>query len=162
MEYVPKIETKDELIDTIFFERPGKAAIDKMEEDITPSIKKELYASKEDLTNSIVSLLFFSVIIFPLIIFLPITIPLTIIWVKRKGYVIQDYRLLVKSGIFYRKQISIIFQKIDHINLKKGVLNKMFRNGSITVHTAGSSRAEMTISNISDYDTFYSKLKENY
>ncbi|MFT5387279.1 MAG: membrane protein YdbS with pleckstrin-like domain [Candidatus Omnitrophota bacterium] len=77
-------------------------------------------------------------------------------------YAIQDNRVLAKSGIFYKKQTTIIFDRIDFINSHQGVLNKMFNNGTVTINTAGSSRPEITVKNISNYREFYKELKSVY
>ena len=55
-----------------------------------------------------------------------------------------------------------MFSKIDHINFEEGFLNKMFKNGTITINTVGSSKSEMIVSNTSDFRAFYDTLKRYY
>ena len=93
---------------------------------------------------------------------LPVTLPYLIWSVKVTSFIIQPYRVTAKSGILFKKQISIVFNKVDHINLSQGALNKLFKNGTITVNTTGSSRPELTITNIPDYEEFYTVLKKHY
>ena len=160
--YIDNIDNKDELIDMIFYRRPDAKEISEIEMNIQSYSEKPILTSKQDVANSLVSLLIISVIFFPLLALLPITIPLTIWSVKVKSYIIQPYRVIAKSGIFYKKQVSIVFNKIDHINFGQGMLNKMFKNGNITVNTTGSSMAELTIHSIPDYKEFYDTLKKYY
>ncbi len=160
--YVNDIGVKDELLDTIFHTRPGKDYIAKMEKDIEDYIPKNLMLSRPDLANTLFMLILISVILFPLIILLPITIPLGIWHIRVKSYIIQPYRVISRSGILYKKQTSVVFSKIDHINSSQGMLNKMFHNGNISVNTTGSSSPEMVINNIHDYQAFFDLLKKNY
>ncbi len=160
--YIEDIDNKDELIDMIFYRRPDAQHISEIEMNIQSYSEKEILVSRQDVANSLVGLFIVSVIFFPLLVLLPITIPLTIWSVKVKSYVIQPYRVIAKSGIFYKKQVSVIFSKIDHINFGQGMLNKMFKNGNITVNTTGSSMAELTVRNIPNYKEFYDTLKKYY
>jgi membrane protein YdbS with pleckstrin-like domain len=82
--------------------------------------------------------------------------------IKVREYSIQPYRVVAKSGIFWKTQKSIIFTKIDHIAKYQGLLNKIFKNGSIVVHTTGSSMPEMIIINIPNQSEFYEKLEQYY
>jgi len=160
--YIDDIDTKNELIDIIFYQRPNAQQIIQIEQNIQSYSPKPILFSKPDIANSLTGLIIVSVIIFPLIALLPITIPLTIWWVKVKSYSIQPYRVVAKSGILYKKQVSILFNKIDHINYSQGMLNKIFKNGNISINTTGSSTSELIISNIHNFREFYDVLKKYY
>ncbi|MFP4424381.1 MAG: PH domain-containing protein [Candidatus Woesearchaeota archaeon] len=151
--FVPDIREKDELIDQIMHERPDK--VEKKEKHL-------LLEARPSLANPLSGLLTVSIIIFPLILLLPITLPLTIIGVKRKSYRIEDFRVLEQKGILRRVQTSIVFSKIDHINTSRGMFNKLFGNGNITINTAGSSRPELIIKNIPNYTQFYEEINKYY
>ncbi|MBD3203463.1 PH domain-containing protein [Candidatus Woesearchaeota archaeon] len=154
---VSDICQKEELIDMIFYKKPSKQEI----EEINRKQEKILEA-RPALANSLAGLIFVSVLIFPLITFLPITLPLTVLYIRNKKYVIQEYRVYLEEGIIYRSQKSVVFTKLDHINKTQGFLNKIFSNGNIIVNTTGSRTAELTLSNIKNYEEFYEKLKEHY
>ena len=160
--YIDDIDTKDELIDLIFYQRPDAQQVSQIERNIQQYTQKPVMVSKPDLANSLFGLIVVSVIIFPLIVLLPITIPFTIWSVKVRLFIIQPYRVIAKSGIFYKKQTSIVFSKVDHINFSQGMLNKMFKNGNISVNTTGSSMPELVINNIDDFKEFYDVLKQHY
>ncbi len=160
--YINDIEIKDELIDLIFYHRPDIQRIKQIEQNIQNYFQEPILLSKPDLANSLVGLIIISLIIFPLVILLPLTIPLILWRVKVKSYLIQPYRVIAKSGILYKKQISIVFNKIDHINQSQSMFNKMFNNGNITINTVGSSIPELVISNIHNFREFYGVLKKYY
>ena len=79
-----------------------------------------------------------------------------------KRFVIENTRVLDRSGVFYKKQTSVVFEKIDFLNNSQGFVNKLFRNGNVTVNTVGSSKAELELNNIDDYKEFYEKLHKVY
>lgn len=160
--FVNNIKEKDELIDLIFYKRPGRKEIISFEKELESMDPERLIVAKPSLKNSVVPLVIISVIIFPLIVLLPITLTFTIWSLKKKSYMIESYRVLERSGILYRRQTSIVFTKIDYINQDRKMLNKMFGNGNIIINTAGSSTAEITIKNIPNYQEFYKKLKKTY
>ncbi|MBU1975249.1 MAG: PH domain-containing protein [Nanoarchaeota archaeon] len=154
--YVMNIEKKDDLIDWIIAKRP-----DPIDENQVLEAKPILVA-KADIGNSVFGLIVISVIIFPLILLLPITVTFTIWSAKVKRYIIEPTRVLGRTGIFYKKQTSILFNKIDHINFKQGAINKMFKNGTIVVNTVGSSTPELIMTTMHDFQNFFDELKKYY
>ena len=154
MRYMPQIQDKDDLADVIFHYRPKPG--------FSMPERKELKVSRPALANSLFVLGAVSVVLFPLIVLLPITVPLLVWHVRVKSYTIEDYRLVSRWGMLYKSQLSIVFSKIDHINSSQGFLNKMFSNGDVIINTAGSSRAELVIKNIPDYKGFYEIMQKNY
>jgi uncharacterized membrane protein YdbT with pleckstrin-like domain len=189
VDYIANIRDKDELIDYIFYKRPDKDEIKMLIENINhDKTVKPIMVTKPSLKNSIVPLavimtpinlfiLFivlallppdifnmgvkiifvFVLLIINIIFFLIIYIPL-----KMTTYIVDGYRVLAKSGVIYKKQISVVFNKIDFVNKNQGFLNKIFKNGNVIVNTIGSSRAEIKIANIANYLEFYEELKKNY
>ena len=93
-----------------------------------------------------------------------LVIILVAVSIKRESYVLEEYRVLAVSGILYRRQTSIIFDKVNTINKYQGAMGKLFGFGSVSVRTTSSTTAipEMTVKNIREYEQFYAILKENY
>ncbi len=183
--YVPNIQDKDELIDIILDRHPSSEQIKKIEQNIAAHKEKPMIMVKPALINSILQTIialvimsiigilavfffekqllgFRDLIIAGIILFDIFVLIVVIISVKVKSYALESYRVVQKSGIIYKKQTSIIFDKIDFINTYEGMLNKLFSNGNITVNTAGSSAPEMILSNIPEYKVFYETLKKYY
>ena len=85
-----------------------------------------------------------------------------ILSVMVRRFVIRHYRVYAESGIFYKKQKSVVFRKIDNITLYRGFLNNVFNNGSVGISTVGSSGIELFLVNIPNYKEFYEVLKGKY
>ena len=160
--YIENIDNKDELIDLIFYKRPNAQQISQIEQNIEAYSPKPILISKQDLGNTIAPIILLSLIFFPFLPLMILALPIIIWSVKVRSYIIQPYRVLAKSGILYKKQISIMFNKINHINFDQGMLNKIFKNGNIEVNTTGSSKTELTIKNIHNFKEFYGVLKKYY
>ena len=163
--YIDSIDVKNDLVDVIFYRRPKKAELLGIEQNIESHVEKQVIFAKPHLINSFIGIpliLMLIQLIPPLILFLPITLFITILMIKAKSYFIQPHRVVAKSGIIYKKQVSILFSRVDHINLDRGASNKLFGTGNISVNTAGSSRPEIVIRNIKEFKQFYDFLKQKY
>ena len=158
IDYITEIPNKNNLLDTIFYLRPNADQITKLEQYPNENLKIQVYSSKPDISNTLTTVIIASIILFPLIILLPITIPLSIWIIKVQSYSIEPHRIITKSGILFKKQITILFNKIDHISNEQKILNKLFKNGTININTVGSSKTEMILNNIPDYKEFYEIL----
>ncbi|MFW6450169.1 MAG: PH domain-containing protein, partial [Nanoarchaeota archaeon] len=160
--YIDDIAVKDDLIDYTLYNRPDKSTLLQAKKNIQSIRAQTIHHTKPALINPLFILLVFSVIIFPLILLLPLTLPLLVLHIRAKSYIIEDYRALARAGIVYKTQTSIVFSKIDHLNTTQNFLNKMFKNGNVIINTAGSQMPELVISNIPDYRNFYEILNRYY
>ena len=82
--------------------------------------------------------------------------------IKAISYNIQLYRVYERSGVIFKKQLFITFNKMDFINFSQGLVNKLFGNGNIMINTVGSSKLELTIKNVGDFKKFYEIVKSRY
>lgn len=112
--------------------------------------------------NSIVPLFIVSILILPLLIVLPFLFGFLFWRNKKFQYLLQEDRVFKISGILYKKKETILHDRIDHLNSSEGLLNKVFKNGTVLVFTAGSSSPELVIQNIPKYKEFYNILEKNY
>ena len=178
--YVDDMDVKNELVDLIFHARPGSHQISGMEKKIAAHAEKPVVVTNPDLMSSLINLplilgltillaLIFALAAFfdplltiPLAALVPAIVIVAVLIIKAREYVIQPHRVVAKSGILYKKQVSVVFSKVDHINISQGPLNKIFGTGNISVNTTGSSRPELVISNIKDFRHFYDVLKRHY
>ncbi|MGM0641962.1 MAG: PH domain-containing protein [Thermotogota bacterium] len=180
IKYVPNIFIQDELIDFILLNNPEMKEVKEYLNNSSRHKSKVLIEEKPSLYNSLfevglillannliflfLAYLKFSnsifILLFALLIFVDgLILGIVSVYTLLKKYVIEDNRVLARWGIFYKKQTSVIFEKIDFLNIKQGFVNKMFGNGNITVNTTGSSKAELNINNIKNYLNFYQKIK---
>ncbi len=150
--YVPDILDKDDIFDQLLLGRtePGTEP------------EQPLMKSGKAAANTLFSVIILSVIIFPFIALLPVTLPIAIWRVRLVRYIIEPNRVLMRKGVLYRRQTSIIFDRIDHIQTSQNFLNKLFNNGNITIHTAGSSRPELVLTAIPSWKEFYQELRRHY
>ncbi|MCD6229734.1 MAG: PH domain-containing protein [Candidatus Diapherotrites archaeon] len=175
VDFIEDVSSKDELIDLIFYRNPNAQEVKDIERNIQAYVEEstQVLTAKPDVSNTIVvwgvpavvvTLLFvlFLQFLIPLLLVLPVVVLLAVWSVKVRSFSIEPYRVVEKSGILYKKQTSILFRKIDHLNVNQGMLNKMFGNGNVSVNTTGSSTAELVVVDIPDYREFYDKLKECY
>jgi len=173
MNYMEDISNKDELIDLIFFKRPSVQEVQKMIQDIAAYSEEAILSVKPSLANPLVIPLvllvpvLYATLIIPFFSFLLVLVVVaiiawTILYTKAKTYFIQSYRVVMKSGVVYKSQKSVVFNKIDHINKSQGAINKLFKNGNVVVNTIGSSLPELVLTNTSKFSEFYEELKKHY
>lgn len=118
--------------------------------------------SKPALGNTLVPVLVLSVVVVPLIVLLPVTLPWAVLAVRRRRYRIESYRVVARWGVIYKRQTSVVFDRIDHIQQHRGMLNKIFGNGDILIYTTGSSATDLAVRHLPDYRAFYDDLRGQY
>lgn len=119
-----------------------------------------LAESPRSVGNALAALLLISIILFPLIAFLPLTIPITILRVKRWRYRIEDFRIITNHGVLFRRETSVLFDRVDSLQQRQGLLNKMFKNGNVSVMTAGSSKPDLVIIDSPAYLRLYQEIRD--
>lgn len=184
IKYVSDIPIQDELIDFIllrkpraeeikkYLDNPNKYPIQVLKKEV-PSVKNPLFLAALVLTIPNLILLFPILIasqarniFIAAMLFLAavdmIVFGSVALYTRMKRYIIEDTRVVARWGVFYKKQTTVVFGKIDFLNSHKNILNKMFGNGDITVNTIGSSHPELRIKNINNYQNFYNELHKAY
>lgn len=116
--------------------------------------------ARRSVGNALFGLLLLSTVLFPMLALLPITIPSTVIRTKRWRYRIDAARVTVSHGLMYRKETSILLDRIDSLQQKQGPINKLFGNGNVSILTAGSSSPDVTLQNSPDYLKIHEVLRE--
>lgn len=150
LDYIKSISKEDNFIDSMLLvERTGaKVPIrDQVLAKYKPSLKNALFPSV------IVALIFFP--------FLPFYL-WNLILVKVTSYELQEQRIIMKTGIVYRSQKSILYSHFDYIDKSQGAVNKLFKNGNVSVYTEGSSAAEMSLLNVPEWLEAHQKLQDHY
>jgi membrane protein YdbS with pleckstrin-like domain len=127
-----------------------------------PAAAVEIREGGQSLGNSLFKLIAIStvtVVGIPLLLF---TFPWTVVAVRRRRYRVDDYRVVVSWGVIYPTQESILFDRIDSLSHDERFLNKMFKNGNVTLLTAGSSSPDLILKNMPEHNDFYSDIRERY
>ena len=115
--------------------------------------------SPRSVGNALAALFLISILLFPLIVLLPITIPITIIRVKHWRYRIEDFRIVTNHGVLFRSETSVLLDRVDSLQQSQGLLNKIFRNGKVTIMTAGSSKPDLTLIDSPEYLRLYQEIR---
>jgi len=176
LSFIENIPLQNNILDFIVKEPMTKSEISKKEKLFLSHAVKSKFVEKQDLGNSLfLPVFFFIFFCFVIVmnineivlkyyigyfIYFILGIIALIVRIKMISYEIQFFRIIKKSGIFYKTQVSIIFSKIDHVNKNQGLVNKIFDNGNIFIQTVASEETEMAINNVSNYQEFYEKLRE--
>lgn len=179
--FVSGIREKDELIDYILFKRPQEEELINVATNSEyQNICKPNFKVKPSLANILVPL-FLGLIpidlmfllalfaeglgLFGIVIFLVLNMILILpfyLSTKMTTYFMDGYRIFSKSGVIFKRQTSILYDKIDFINNNQRFWNKVFKNGNVAINTVGSSRTELSIKNIPNFKKFYDTLKDRY
>jgi hypothetical protein len=86
----------------------------------------------------------------------------TIIWIiKVKFFTFEKQRVVYNYWIIYKSKQSILYNKINFIEKKVWLTNKIFRNGSVNVYTLWSWKVEMVLSDMDNYEEVYDLLKRD-
>lgn len=120
-----------------------------------------LLESRRAVGNAVVKLVLLSILIVPLIALLPLTVPLAVLRVKRWRYRIDAGRVVASWGILYRSETSVLLDRVDSLRQSQGPLNKIFRNGSVTLMTAGSSKPDLKLVDSPVYLDLYRIIREH-
>jgi len=127
----------------------------------TPAEPLEVrYETRRGVGNSVVSLVLLSVLIFPLILLLPITLPIVILAAKKWRFRVDEGRVATAWGLLYKKQASILLDRVDSLQQGQGLLNKVFKNGTVSIMTAGSSKPDLVMPAAADHQTLYQEIRK--
>lgn len=67
----------------------------------------------------------------------------------KKGYAIREHDIHYQTGYFIRKETSIPIKRIQHLEIRQGMISKMLKMARLVVFTAGESAADLSIKGIS-------------
>ena len=69
---------------------------------------------------------------------------------KYSGYAIREKDLLYRSGWLQQKTRIVLINRIQHVSVQSGPLERRFGLASVSVYTAGSAAADFTIKGIKE------------
>lgn len=73
---------------------------------------------------------------------------LALIKVGHKGWALREHDLAFRSGLFWRKQVLLPFNRIQHVELASGPLQRRFGVASLKCFTAGGTSVDLKISGL--------------
>lgn len=134
---------------------------------VDPSPKSEpaeapgiVIESTRSAATGLLALTLISIIIFPLILLLPISLLVAYFWLKSWRYRVDEIGVTKSWGIIFKKTESVIFDRVDSLQQNQGILNKIFRNGRVSIMTAGSSKPDLVIQDSPHYLGIYQAIRE--
>jgi hypothetical protein len=77
---------------------------------------------------------------------------ISVLGFPKKGYLLRERDISYKTGIIYYKQISVTFNRIQHVEVSQGILGKIFHLSTVKIYTAGGNASDLYIPglNVSD------------
>jgi membrane protein YdbS with pleckstrin-like domain len=96
--------------------------------------------------------LILAAIISGIVILIAYSITISILGFPKKGYLLREKDVSYKSGLITYKQISVTFNRIQHVEVSQGILGKLFHLSSVKIYTAGGNASDLSIPglNVSD------------
>lgn len=64
---------------------------------------------------------------------------------QKKGYALRDKDLVYKSGWLWQTMITTPFNRVQHISIEQGPIERQFSLSRLKVFTAGGSGSDLTI-----------------
>lgn len=65
--------------------------------------------------------------------------------VKAKGMALREHDIAYRSGLIWRKTITLAFDRIQHVEISSGPLQRKFGLASLKFYTAGGMHVDMKI-----------------
>jgi membrane protein YdbS with pleckstrin-like domain len=60
-----------------------------------------------------------------------------------KAYALREHDIAYRSGLFFRKTIMLAFNRVQHIEISSGPLQRRFGLASLKFYTAGGSSVDL-------------------
>jgi len=64
---------------------------------------------------------------------------------KYKGFAIRERDLTYKRGWLYKKQVTVPFKRIQHVDIKQGVIERAYKLAKLNVYTAGGNASDLSV-----------------
>lgn len=61
------------------------------------------------------------------------------------GYALREKDISFKSGLFWRSMTTVPFNRVQHCDLKQGILDRRFDLSKLTIYTAGGQSTDLMI-----------------
>ena len=65
--------------------------------------------------------------------------------VSHKGYALREHDIAYRSGMFWRKQVLLPFNRVQHVEVASGPLQRRFDLATLKFYTAGGSSVDLAI-----------------
>jgi membrane protein YdbS with pleckstrin-like domain len=62
-----------------------------------------------------------------------------------KGVALREFDLAYRSGLFWRKTVIVAFNRVQHVEVSSGPLQRKFGLASVKIFTAGGSSVDLRV-----------------
>ncbi|MCK5847110.1 MAG: PH domain-containing protein [Bacteroidales bacterium] len=90
----------------------------------------------------------FTVLYIVIIVFWIISMAVVYIGFKYKGYILRKHDVVYKSGFIFQQKTIIPKNRIQHIEIRQGIMLRMFGLSKLVLYTAGGSTSDLSISGL--------------
>lgn len=97
------------------------------------------------ISNEKPPVLVFVIVVSVIVILLTYSSLISILGFPRKGYLVREKDVSYKKGLITFKQTTVPFNRIQHVEVNQGVLEKLFQLSSVNIYTAGGSSSDLSI-----------------
>ena len=70
---------------------------------------------------------------------------MTYLGFKRKKYALRERDIIYSSGVLWRKNVVIPFNRVQHAEVSQGPLDRLFNLSRLKIYTAGGSSSDLAI-----------------
>ncbi len=67
---------------------------------------------------------------------------------RHTSWRLDDAGLEVRRGVLWRHRIAVPFARVQHADVSQGPLQRPFELGTLTIHTAGTENASVTLAGL--------------
>lgn len=64
---------------------------------------------------------------------------------RQKGYAVRDKDISYKTGLISRTTTTIPFNRVQHCDIKQGLISRYFGLSKLNVYTAGGAKSDLSI-----------------
>jgi len=90
----------------------------------------------------------FAIVYIALFVFSILSFVLVQLGFERKAYLLREHDVIYKTGYIIQKMTVIPQNRIQHIEIREGVLLRLFKLSKLVIYTAGGNASDLSISGI--------------
>jgi len=76
---------------------------------------------------------------------------------KYKKYAIREKDIIFQTGLIFRKKIHVPFNRVQHVEVNQGVIDRNVDLAKLKIYTAGGSRSDLSIPGLKNDDALRMK-----
>lgn len=87
-----------------------------------------------------------------LVMFYFVSLVLSFLRAKARFYALREHDVLFQSGLFWQKTTAVAFNRIQHIDLTHGPLERKYQIASLKFFTAGGGAVDLKVPGLPEQD----------